>query len=549
MGVYRFTSEYEERGSISFHMPGHKGSDLYRRYGYDYFLKDFPDRDITEIAGADNLFQPEGIIADTMEKYRRLYDARASYLLINGSSAGLIAAIMSCAGSGEKIIMARNCHKSVFNALRLGDIEPVYVYPEMVSGYGIAGQVRPEAIAFAIKENPDARAIILPSTNYYGICSKIGEIAELAREAGMLLIVDQAHGAHLKFFETAHRVLEKDILSGMNIDVSEATGSASVSEDKRLEIPISAESSGADIVINSTHKTLASLTQSAILNVCSDKVDLFDLEDKLQMIQSTSPSYILMESLDINADIMSEHGDQLITEWYDDLVEFYHEAMKIPGLEVMRTEGLDPSKINLDMSGIGLDGEALNRELMERDIFPELSAGNILMCMSGVGNRSEDYNELLKALKDLSVSRGARMIADEDILDEDAMIWREGMEGFEDKGADEGAEDDDPYALHDAEDLVSGKTECADPLEEAGLWTRRREIRRISGESELVTLEEAAGRVCTTALIPYPPGIPLVCPGEIISGEDIEFIRGLRERGEKVIGVDPEGRVSVGTGL
>ena len=548
MGVYGFTDRHEDMRAVSFHMPGHKGSNLYRRFGYEAWLRNFPDRDITEIAGADNLFQPEGIIAETMDKYRRLYDTKATYLLINGSSAGIIAAMMTCAGPEEKVIMARNCHKAAFNALRLGRMEPVYVYPEMIKEYGIAGRIRPEDVAFAIKENPDAKAIILPSPNYYGICSDIRTIADLAHEAGMFLIVDQAHGAHLKFFERAEGVIEREVLKAANIasevmdDRHDGNGRRHVT-DPLADIPPSAESSGADIVINSTHKTLGSLTQSAILNVCREEsrspehqreVDLCDLEDRLQMIQSTSPSYILMESLDINADIMTEHGDQLIGEWHDHLERFYREAKYIPGLKVMKAEGLDPTKINLDMSRIGLSGRDLDEELRARGIFAELHTGNILMCMSGIGNTGANFDRLTAALKEIAWKYGKDLIESMKMSEEGILAWREGMEGFEDEEDEVTEQAEEPretvvHPGHDASVWAAERNNCAAPI-----------------RKELIPLEEAAGRICATALIPYPPGIPLVCPGEVIEPDDIEYIKKLREKGEKVIGVDPEGRISVG---
>ena len=549
MGVYEFTDRHEDLRAVSFHMPGHKGSDLYRRFGYEAWLRDFPDRDITEIAGADNLFQPEGIIAETMEKYRRLYDARATYLLINGSSAGIIAAMMTCAGPGEKIIMARNCHKAAFNALRLGRMDPVYVYPEMIREYGIAGRIRPEDVAFAIRENPDAKAIILPSPNYYGICSDIRSIADMAHEAGMYLIVDQAHGAHLKFFEKAEGLIEKEVLKGANIvsedGVSVGAGSGKRSNSDHLaHIPSGAESSGADIVINSIHKTLGSLTQSAILNVCRGEgrtpehpkeIDLFELEDRLQMIQSTSPSYILMESLDINADIMTEHGDQLIGEWHDHLERFYREAKYIPGLKVMKAEGLDPTKINLDMSRIGLSGRELDEELRARGIFAELHTGNILMCMSGIGNTGADFDRLTAALKEIAWKYGKDLIESMKMSEEGILAWREGMEGFEDEEDEVREQEEEP------------RETVVHPGHDASVWTAERNTCAVPMRKELIPLEEAAGRVCATALIPYPPGIPLVCPGEEIRSEDIEYIKTLREKGEKVIGLDREERVSVGS--
>ena len=521
MGVYRFTSEYEDMRTVSFHMPGHKGSEIYRRFGFDPWLRNFPDRDITEIAGADNLFQAEGIIAETMERYRDLYDTRATYLLINGSSAGIIASIMNCAVPGEKIIMARNCHKAVYNGIRMRAIEPIYVYPEVVAEYGIAGQVNPEDIAFAIRENPDAKAIILPSPNYYGICSDIGAIADLAHEAGMILIVDQAHGAHLKIFEEAAQIREKEALAAANIETA-----------KGLRFPVSAETAGADLIINSTHKTLASMTQSAILNVCSDRVDLFDLEDRLQMIQSTSPSYILMESLDINGYIMREHGDQLIEEWYANLMGFYHDVKYVPGLKVMRTAGMDPTKINLDMSRIGLDGAALDEELRERGVYGELFTGDILMCMTGIGNTRRDYERLLKALKEIAWKYGQDLIAEMREAGGDIVSWREGMEGFEEEEF--------------VEEVVMPELEQVASTEVHSVWTKRREMHGVPAKKNRIPLDEAAGQICARSLIPYPPGIPLVCPGEEITEEDVDYVRSIRDNGGNVIGIDPEGNVSVG---
>ena len=191
----------ETSDSARFHMPGHKGSRIYRENGYGDFLDKIMDCDITEIPGADNLFQTEGIISETMKKYENLYEVKKSYLLVNGSSGGLIAAILACVKPGGKLIMARNSHKSVFNALGLASIEPVYAYPEEAEGCGILGEITAEEIARCMDENPEADAVILPSPNYYGICSDVRSISEEVHKRGKVLIVDQAHGAHLRFFE------------------------------------------------------------------------------------------------------------------------------------------------------------------------------------------------------------------------------------------------------------------------------------------------------------------------------------------------------------
>lgn len=472
LGVTRFLLEHAGKRPVSFHMPGHKGSDIYRKYGHDAFLDNFIDCDITEIPGADNLFQTEGIIRETAEKYRKLYDVKKSYLLINGTSGGLIAAILASVPQGKKLVMARNCHKSVFNALTLGGIEPVYAYPSMVEEYGISGPIEPEEIARCLDENPDAEAVILPSPNYYGICSDIKEIADEVHTRGKILIVDQAHGAHLKF------------MAGR---------------------PLAAEECGADIVVNSTHKTLCSFTQSAVLNYNSDRVEQYVLEDKLQAVQSTSPSYLLMASLDINADILKEHGEELFSAWQTNIEDFYAKAAAVKGLKLMEVPGaMDKTKINIDMSHYGIDGNRLEEILMEKGIFAELVTGNILMCMTGIGNTAEDYGKLLDVLSDIAKREAA----------EGSTVNAEGKED-PDRGG-------------------------------AALWMKRRPLHDIPKKKQHVPLDESDGLICASSIIPYPPGIPFVCPGEKIGREEIEYIKLLRGRGEKVIGVDENMCVVVG---
>ena len=425
------------------------------------------DCDITEIPGADNLFQTEGIIAETMDKYRRLYEVKQSYLLVNGSSGGLIAAILASVEKGGTLVMARNCHKSVFNALALDNITPAYAYPETLDEYGVLGGVSAAEIRRCLDANPQAGAVILPSPNYYGICSDIEAIAEVVHSRGKILIIDQAHGAHLKFFG-------KYGIGGF---------------------PKTAEEQGADLVINSIHKTLASWTQSALLNVCTDRVDLHVLEDKLQTIESSSPSYPMMATLDINADLLLEKGETLMRAWAEHLTWFYEEVKKIPGVVVMETPALDHTKMNLDMSAYGVNGNELEELLMEKGIFLELVTGNIIMCMSGIGNQRSDFERLLSAMREIAEKR--------------ERVTKVRMA--------------QPPAL-------------TDTLE-------RREIPR---EKVFVPLQEAAGRVCASSIIPYPPGVPIACPGEVLTQEVLKYVKARREADEKVIGITKEGMVMVG---
>lgn len=457
-----FLLQHAAEDPVSFHMPGHKGAQLYRRFGYDNFLNNIMDCDITEIPGADNLFQREGILKETCDTYGKLYGVEHSYMLINGTSGGIIAAILAGVEEGGTLIMARNCHKSVFNALGLGGMQPAYIYPELIEEYGISGEVTPAEVERALTENPEAGAVILPSPNYYGICSDIRSIAEVVHKHGKILIVDQAHGAHLKW------------LGG----------------------PECAEDAGADIVINSIHKTLGSFTQSAVLNLNSKLVDRYLLEDKLQAIQSTSPSYLLMTSLDINAKLLTEHRESLIGDWNRNLDFAYEELAKIPDLRVVGgLDNLDRSKINLDTTAWGITASELEEMLMEKSIYCELTTGNILMLMTGIGNKRSDFEKLLAALKEI---RAGLVVPEE------------------------------PAAAT------------------AGRLPGRKEIFPIPKKKKRVKLEEAAGLICAGSIIPYPPGIPLICPGEKMETADLEYVAQLRKNGEKVIGINELGEVTVG---
>ncbi len=489
-----FLLKHAEKDPVSFHMPGHKGAALYKELGYDDFLQKIMDCDVTEIPGADNLFQAESVLKAVMDRYAGLYGVRRSYILINGTSCGIIASILATVTRGGKLILARNCHKSVFNALSLGAINPVYAYTESIPEHNIAGPVSAGEIERLLDEHPDAAAVILPSPNYYGICSDIEKISEAVHRRGKILIVDQAHGAHLKFFSKFAPDIEID----------------------GHKLPKPAEEQGADIVINSTHKTLGSFTQSAVLNVVSDRIDCELLEDRLQALESSSPSYLLMASLDINADLLEKHGKEKINTWAEELQGFYCRAKNIPGLKMIRPDGaFDFTKIDLDMSIYGLSGAALEGLLMKENIFPELHAGKILMLMTGIGNTSNHYARLLDALHRIA-ERSIRESAD--------------PEGCPALPSDSG------YV----------KQEAAPDLKDAPDTSKPLELCPVPEKSRKIKLEEAAGLVCGSAIIPYPPGIPIVCPGERLTEEMLIYIKKLRLAGEKVIGVNENGEITAG---
>lgn len=529
--VSSFLLRHAAMRPVSFHMPGHKGSAIYRRLGYGNFLDNIMDCDITEIPGADNLFQQEDVILEVTEKYKKLYDSKKTYLLVNGSSTGIIASILSLVNRGEKLIMARNCHKSVFNAVSLGGIEPVYLYPEISEHFDIQGEVSPTEVERLLEENPEARAVIITSPNYYGVCSDVAKIAEICHRKGSYLIVDQAHGAHLKFMDELKKKSGIDDVLGF-----ESIGSKShLSEGipKICGFPhMSAELSGADLVINSTHKTLASFTQTAVLNVMNDDIDLQTVEDKLQTLQSSSPSYLLLASLDINADMMLKYGHELMREWCENVDRFYKCAENIGGLKLVKADRLDRTKINIDMSACGLNGNELEELMMKEGIFAELATGNILMCMTGIGNTAADYDRLLGFLKDISAKTHYAKNASSNLIETKRNTERAGK-----VSSDLIETKNSPGRAGDKEHEVSRA--IAAP---ASLLERR----EIPAKKELIDIRESEGRVCAASLIPYPPGIPVICPGEVMTAEIIEYVINLRKSKEKVIGLDEKNRIAVG---
>lgn len=510
-GILSFLESHRQKEPVSFHMPGHKNGKIFKRLGYAQEEILNPQFDITEIEGADNLFEPEGIIRKTMDKFKKIYESRESFLLINGSSSGLIASLLAIVPLGGKVIVARNSHKSVFNALELGEMKPAYVYPEKYRDYDIPGEITANSIRKALEENPDASAVILASPNYYGITSKISEISKIVHEYGATLIVDQAHGAHLKFFKPE----------------------------------LAAENSGADIVVVSTHKTLSSFTQSAVLNVYGDNVNIASIASKLELVQSTSPSYLLMNSLDLCADIIDKHGEELFAEWRSAIDDFKRTAIWIKGfLFMMDDRHLDDTKINLDATFLGLNGKELAEELEKRNIYTELHDGPICMCMTGIGNDRNDYLKLLTAMQEISNERidtamecekQAEIDKERDgeeisYLAQTALLALEGgdkitLDEIEQRLSVLFGEDED----HKAENQVPwGSVLPAQNID----WQELSQ-----SEIESVQLEKATGKRAASSLSPYPPGVPIVAKGEFIGKNVVDMLVQMKKDGRKIVGL------------
>lgn len=297
--LYKNLIEYSNSDYYPFHMPGHKRNieDGVSPFSYD----------ITEIDGFDNLHNPQGILKIAMEEAADFYGTDKTYYLVNGSTCGLLSAICGVTSRGDKILVARNCHKAVYNAIYLNELTPVYINPEYIEMYGINGGISPEAVQYGLAENPDIKAVIITSPTYEGVVSDVQRIAEIVHKKGIPLIVDEAHGAHFGLHKC---------------------------------FPQSAVKLGADIVIQSVHKTLPSLTQTALLHIRSDIVNVSEVERFLHIYQSSSPSYVLMSSIDECINKLKSDGLFLFEPYVKRLeVMLTHEKqlthLKIAGREIV----------------------------------------------------------------------------------------------------------------------------------------------------------------------------------------------------------------------
>lgn len=462
--LYKRLMEYKDSDYYPFHMPGHKRNNLSLSNPYSY--------DITEIDGFDNLHEPEGILRIAMDEASHLYGTKRTYFMVNGSSGGILAAIWSSVKRNGKIIVARNSHKSVYNAIYLKGLKPVYICPEYVDGFGINGGIDPSEVEKALDENSDAQAVLITSPTYEGIVSDIKAIANIAHKRGIPLIVDEAHGAHFSMHE---------------------------------ELPESAIIQGADIIIQSMHKTLPALTQTALLHVNGNIVNCTDVEKCLKIFQTSSPSYVLMASMDECLNKLQAEGVPMFDSYIKRMKAIYGHCEMFTHLKVLNRKisgkhavyDFDMSKMVISARGTGYTGKMLYRKLAdEYHLQPEMAAGDYVIAMTSVMDSQEGLLRLFKALAE---------------IDRDIRVY--GTKGH-------------PACVSE---YRAGKPIVIKTISEAGECGRER-----------VGLESAAGKVSAEYLYLYPPGIPLLAPGELITNDILGIIKQYKESGLDMHG--PEDR-------
>jgi len=471
MPLVKSLLDYISEKNVRFHMPGHKGGKGFS----PEFLKNLAGMDITEIPGSDNLHYPEGAIAEAQHLAARAFGADRSYFLVNGSTCGIHAMIMAACPPGSKLLVPRNCHKSVWNALILGDIQPVYIQPGYDASRHIITQISPRQVEEALDSHPDAVGLILVHPNYYGMCSHIEEIARIVHSRGKLLLVDEAHGDHFPFHP---------------------------------DLPPSAGEAGADLWVQSAHKTLPAFTQTAYLHGREGRIDFSRVEETLRMLQSTSPSYILMASLDWARNVMEICGRQLLANLMNNLNETRNELEKlgIPSLREIcwdEISALDPTRLVLDLRNINMTGYEAEKILRKHGIQIEMSDWYHAVLICTVVDTQREMDALVKVCSSI-------------------------IEDTENKFS-----------------TISDKRNAINRLISDISLSISREIPKqmlspreaFYSKTVKVPLKESMGRISAAAIGAYPPGIPRYCPGELIEAEGIDELLHIKKLGGTLFGI------------
>jgi arginine decarboxylase len=462
--------EYVNRNTIPFHVPGHK-----KGVGADEEFKNFIGEnafkiDVTVFKLVDSLHHPTGPIKRAQELAADAYGSDAAFFSIHGTSGAIQAMVMSVVNVGDKIIIPRNVHKSITAGIILSGAVPVYMQPELDKQVGIAHGVTPETVEKTLKENPDAKAVLIINPTYYGVATNIKKIAEIVHSYNIPLIVDEAHGPHLGFND---------------------------------RLPVSAMDAGADMCAQSTHKIIGALTQCSLLQVRAERINIHRVQQILCVLQTTSPSYILMASLDCARRQIAVHGKELLDKAIDLANYARSEINKIPGLycfgnEILGNPGvyaLDPTKITITCRDLGITGYELDMILSEKyHIQMELSDLYNTLAVGSFGDTKESIDALLNALRQISSEYYGKGKKKSDFID-----------------------------------IPSIPEQVQIPRE------------AFNSQKTPVLLSKSIGMISGEFLMAYPPGIPILCPGERITQEIVDYVQKLKDTGLYVQGTeDPE---------
>lgn len=433
------------KGTYPFHMPGHK-----RNYKY---LKNYAPLDVTEIETTDNLHSPLGAIKSALDNTTRVFGSKKTFYITGGSTTAIFAAIKSVTKKGDQIIIARNCHKSVWSAAEVLNLKTDYVCPKINLNLGVFGEVAPESIEKLLSEKPYS-AVVITSPTYEGIVSDISSIAKIVHKFGAVLIVDAAHGAHLGFSE---------------------------------DFPKSARHLDADIVIESAHKTLPCLTGSAMLHICSDSIDETRVSEAISTFMTSSPPYPIIYSLDDMTHLLDKKGAKLFKNYSALLDNFYKRCESLKNLFLFKGEeafSFDKGKILILTKKANINGFKLKEMLLKKKIATEMAENELCLCMTSIADTKKGFDKLFSALKKIDKT----LLTEEKETKVSYSLPRREIYPYEAKGK----------------------------------------------ESVYIIPSESEGKIASEYIFAYPPGCPIIAPGEIITKEVLCYIDFLEKSGANI---------------
>lgn len=566
--LYKKLEEYSRSDYYGFHMPGHKRNKNTTGAGLPYEI------DITEIKGFDDLHHAKGMLKQAQERAAKVFHGEETCFLVNGSTVGILSAILGCTSRGDRILMARNCHKSVYHAVYMNELEPEYVYPSFCtqkkfydscstgtdssplsiytqveshnsfthgingSQLRLNGEIRPEEIRNILErdrlgseydgtrsgyqisgmndggvggdqtaskiERKRIRAVVITSPTYDGIVSDVEKIAWIVHSYGIPLIVDEAHGAHFGFHPY---------------------------------FPENANTRGADVVIHSIHKTLPSLTQTALIHMNGELADRENIKKYLHILQTSSPSYVLMAGIDACIDwLCSEKKDILFEQYVDMLKETRKQLKKMKHLQIVETEHFDYSKIVISVSGTKYFGRELYTLLLDQyHLQMEMAAGDYVLAMTSVGDTKEGFQRLVQALEEIDSK-----------LDEENHSFYISMGRINPDQPSMGIKAEEDCTENGKIEPMRQKSAGLPRLEQVFTSSGIEYIAKENKEKiRMLPWESCAGYISMEYAYLYPPGIPLVVPGERISEEIMMLIREYHDMGFEINGLIKDGYINV----
>ena len=483
MGIlYKELEKYSKSDYYGFHMPGHKRNKNMLKIDLPY------EMDITEIEGFDDLHHAAGVLKQAQERAAKVYGADETHFLINGSTVGILSAILGTAEKGDTILVARNCHKSVYHAIYMNELRPVYLYPNFNEEYQLNTEIPVSAVETALKEHSQIRAVVIVSPTYDGVISDIGAIAELVHEKGIPLIVDEAHGAHFGFHPY---------------------------------FPENANVKGADIVIHSLHKTLPALTQTAVMHLNGERINRKKIRKYLHMLQSSSPSYILMASIDSCIGFLENPREEYFEPFVENLDQARKKLSGMKRLHLAETDNFDRSKLVISVKDTDITSKLLYRQLLnEYHLQLEMMAGTYVLAMTSVGDTGEGFLRLTEALCliDEGINKRMRKKKQADRSEELCIPVKSRLPRTE-----------TVYTSAQMSVMVDAALVSE---------TKDKQVRR-------VPWKECSGYVSTEYAYLYPPGSPLLVPGEKITEEIVEVLLTYDRLRFSVEGPEKDGYIEV----